>query len=110
MKPNFEREAVMELVEYAEDWEAAPFHGSPVVIHTIDQIAARVMEQFDEAGMTESERITFGLGFIACSQQLHNQIEDWNLHQGDGLALCEAIGLVAGTVARKVTDPPRREG
>jgi hypothetical protein len=112
MDPDFERAAVEELVECAEHWKSAPIAEEPSVIHTIDQIAARIMDDLDTAGMTESERITFGLGFLLCSQQLHGQIEDWGMHEpgSDGLALCESIGLISGTVARKVTEPPGREG
>jgi hypothetical protein len=108
MNPKAEREIVMELAEAAEHWRIAPLMGDPSVIHTTDQIAARVLDSMDQAGMTESERITFGLGFLACSQQLHGQVEDWDLHYADGLAICESIGLVAGTVARQVLASGRR--
>jgi hypothetical protein len=105
MNPQHEREAVLALADWASDWSESPaFAEHPHVVAVTDQYAAALLESWTESGMTESERITFGLGVLAAARWVHNQLIEWNIHDEDGPAfLCESVGVISATVARKAT-------
>lgn len=111
MKKEFEHDAVMWLAEFAEHWSDAPLIEIPAVSAAMDQFAAGTLDHMRDAGMTEGERICFGLGFMMSATHLHDQIEHSGLHDDEDIGkVCEATGMFAGTVAAKVLDPVRKEG
>jgi hypothetical protein len=104
MDPGPERDAVMRLVEWAQDWMDAPVLESSQVVHVTDQFAAALVEGMDNAAMTEGERVCFGLGFMECARWVHQQLVEWGIHDEEAPAfLCESAGLISGVVASKAT-------
>ena len=95
----------MALADWAAEWADAPvLKDQPGVIAITDQYAAGLMDSWDTAGMSESERVTFGLGVLAMARWVHHQLIEWDIHDDEGPAfLCESTGLISSTVARKAT-------
>jgi hypothetical protein len=111
LNKDFEHNAVMWLADFAEHWSEAPLLDIPGIRAAVDQWESGQAQNLNEAGMTEGERIAFGLGFMLCATRLHEQIEMAGMHDDvDVASVCEATGMFAGTVVSKALDPPRKEG
>jgi hypothetical protein len=111
MDPKFEHNAVEWLADFAEHWAEAPLLDLPAIRAAVDQWEAGQAQNLNESGMTEGERIAFGLGFMLCATRLHEQIEVAGMHDDQDVAsVCEATGMFAGSVAAKALDPIKGGG
>jgi len=107
MNPRAEHDLTLMLTEYGEYWLHAPvLQERPELIHHLDQLEAASDDQFDKTSFTESERLAYALGYMACAQQVHQQNEAYAIHDEELVGdACELTGLSAGAVCRRAVAP-----